>query len=208
MKKLIKTAVITYLAIFLSIYVVSQIYILLGPTKEMLEKQDGNGNWYIEWSNEGPDVIPKNLFEAFEVIMDEIPEEKLKQYREYLVQMPDGLSNIERMMYDEKNHELDIGFGMSMRHAWGLWHGSRLARWMYWHGGSGHPDGMTVSIRNSFDAYIEHGEKPYRLKERLFMLLVFTTLCFIPLSILFLIYRAIKAWSSKSLQATEPGPAA
>lgn len=209
MKKFAKFSALSYVFIFVALFVGSQIYISTGPTKELLDKKDEDGNWYAEWSETGPEVIPKNLKEAFTDILTELPESEIENYRSYLQTLPDEWDGFDKFRYemrkilDDEGDEIpDLQFGSGTRAAWGLWHGSRLARWMIWHGSYSHPDDMTISIRESFDDYIEHGIEPYRRKERIVMLLILTTVLLVPVILVYLLIKLIKYWSNKAPQTT------
>jgi hypothetical protein len=79
--------------------------------------------------------IPKNLDDAHHELAKMLPAEEIKHIQ--------AMTNRDQMI------EYHMGLGLQLRNEWGLWHGSRLARY-FTKLGVEHPDGMSSIILATF----------------------------------------------------------
>lgn len=98
-----------------------------------------------------PEVeIPRNLEEAHAQLMKLFPKEEIER--------------ITQMASEDEMSIYHFGAGMGIRNSWGLWHGSRLAK--YFNDlGIKHADDMSGIILGTFWCRIH--EQPFRLQERI-----------------------------------------
>ena len=92
--------------------------------------------------------LPKTMDEAIDFVLARLSDEDKEQLR--------GTPR-EGML------ELHFGLGMWMQNNWGLWSGSRLAKWFNGHGIK-HPDDMSGIILDSFWRHLN--QKPIKLDEQ------------------------------------------
>lgn len=85
-----------------------------------------------------------------------------------LVQLEGGLSPESLVMIRDESEEdmsdYHFGLGMGLRNGWGLWSGSRLAKWFN-EKGVHHPDDMSMIILESFRRYLN--DEPIKLEEQI-----------------------------------------
>jgi hypothetical protein len=93
--------------------------------------------------------VPKNLDEAHAQLLKNMP--------------PEDIERIKNMKSEDEMIRYHFGAGMGIRNSWGLWHGSRLAK--YFNDlGIRHADDMSELIMNTLWCRIHN--QPFRLDER------------------------------------------
>lgn len=200
----LKFITLFHLLLFSAGYIGSWIHIQLGSTKEMLDIENEDGTWEVAWKEDGADVIPKDMKEAIAAIKAAMTDEQLENYRSYLIAKQE-MSPSEKIHFEYTYGHM--GMGMSIRSNWGLWHGSRLGRWLAWRGGGWYEADVGYSIiRRHFEAHLLGAKVTNLHGVRVLYLLVHMLIITVPLTLFFLVVKLAMSLygkvSKKSLQAT------
>ena len=132
--------VIIFVASFFVIWIISEVHILMGPSKIQVVDENCNST---------TNIVPENLSDCISMLNEMFDDQSREKILYYANDTKDHSNQLELIESDVFGHH---GIGMAIRNDWGLWTDSSLKRWFSWRG-IRHPEVISDYI---LDQYILH----------------------------------------------------